>query len=197
MGYQDIRFELDAGVAVVTLHRPERLNAYSGTMGEELGEAYRRCDLDDDVRAVVLTGAGRGFCAGADMSGGEDTFESRDQQSFSAAGVDPPAWEVRKPVIAAMNGHAIGIGLTLALQCDIRLVAREAKYAVIQVRRGITQGRRLYRGRRGLEIRGLQRHVAAETAALYIHEGTAVGTKGTGARHRAAPQPQHQPGPRA
>ena len=106
-------------------------------MGEELGEAYRRCDEDDSVRAVVLTGAGRGFCAGADMSAGDDTFGSRDRQTFSAAGVDPPAWEVRKPVIAAMNGHAIGIGLTLALQCDIRLAASEAKYAVLQVRRGI------------------------------------------------------------
>jgi enoyl-CoA hydratase/carnithine racemase len=138
MEYQDIRFEVDAGVAVITLHRPDQMNAFSGQMGTELGDAYRRCDEDDAVRAVVLTGAGRAFCAGADMAAGEQTFGSQDRASFSAgAGVDPPAWEVRKPVIAAMNGHAVGIGLTLAMQCDIRLAAVEAKYGIVQVRRGV------------------------------------------------------------
>jgi len=135
--YQDIRFEVSGGVAVIELHRPEHLNTYTGRMGIELGDAYRTCDSDDAIRAVVLTGAGRAFCAGADMSVGEETFAKQDRQTFSAAGVDPPAWEVRKPVIAAMNGHAIGIGLTLALQCDIRIAANEGKYAVVQVRRGV------------------------------------------------------------
>ncbi len=118
MEYQDIRFNVSEGVAVIELHRPEHLNTFSGKMGVELGEAYRRCDQDDSIRAVVLTGAGKAFCAGADMSAGEDTFAKQDEKTFSAAGVDPPAWQVRKPVIAAMNGHAVGIGLTLALQCD-------------------------------------------------------------------------------
>ncbi len=135
--YQDIRLSVSEGVAVIELHRPDNLNAYSGRMGVELGQAYRRCDGDDAIRAVVLTGAGRAFCAGADMSAGEDTFAKQDQATFSAAGVDPPAWEVRKPVIAAMNGHAVGIGLTLALQCDMRLAADEGQYGVLQVRRGI------------------------------------------------------------
>lgn len=135
--YGDISYELSDGVAVIELHRPERLNAYSGRMGLELGHAYRRCDQDDAVRAVVITGAGRAFCAGADMSAGEETFAKQDETTFSAAGVDPPAWEVRKPVIAAMNGHAVGIGLTLALQCDLRIVADEGKYSIIQVRRGV------------------------------------------------------------
>ncbi len=135
--YQDIRLDISDGVAVIELHRPAQLNAYSGRMGVELGEAYRRCDGDDSVRAVVVTGAGKAFCAGADMSAGEDTFAKQDQSTFSAAGVDPPAWEVRKPVIAAMNGHAVGIGLTLALQCDMRLAADEGQYGVLQVRRGI------------------------------------------------------------
>jgi len=135
--YEDIRFELDRGVAVITLHRPEQLNAYSGKMGMELGEAYRFCDQEDSVRSIVLTGSGKAFCAGADMSAGEDTFARQDNTTFSAAGVDPPAWEVRKPVIAAMNGHAVGIGLTLALQCDIRIAANEAKYGILQVRRGV------------------------------------------------------------
>ena len=137
MSYEDIRFEVSNGIAIIELHRPEHLNAYSGKMGVELGDAYRVCDDDDAIRAVVITGAGNAFCAGADMTAGEDTFASQDPGTFSAAGVDPPAWEVRKPVIAAMNGHAVGIGLTLALQCDIRIVANEGKYGVLQVRRGV------------------------------------------------------------
>lgn len=137
MEYQDISFELEEGIAVVRLNRPEALNAFSGKMGIELGHAYRRCDEDDAVRVVVLTGAGEAFCAGADLSGGEQTFASPDRSSFRAAAVDPPAWEVRKPVIAAMNGHAVGIGLTLALQCDLRIVSDEGRYGVLQVRRGI------------------------------------------------------------
>ena len=137
MSYEDIRFDVSDGIAIIELHRPEQLNAYSGKMGVELGSAYRACDDDDAVRAVVLTGAGKAFCAGADMSAGEDTFASQDSSTFSAAGVDPPAWEVRKPVIAAMNGHAVGLGLTLALQCDMRIAASEGKYGVLQVRRGV------------------------------------------------------------
>ncbi len=134
----DIRFEIDSGVAVVTLNRPEQLNAFSGAMGRELGEAYRHCDENDEVRALVVTGAGRAFCAGADMAAGEATFASQDDATFSAgAGIEPPAWEVRKPVIAAINGHAGGIGLTIAMQCDIRIVANEAKCGFVQVRRGM------------------------------------------------------------
>lgn len=136
--FQDVRFELEGGVAIATLDRPEQLNAFSGPMGRSLGQIYRRCDQDDDVRALVLTGAGLAFCAGADMSAGGDTFASQDPAGeFSAAAFEPPAWAVRKPVIAAMNGHAIGIGLTLALQCDIRLAALEGKYGILQVRRGV------------------------------------------------------------
>jgi len=133
----DLRFEIDDGVAIVTLDRPERRNAFSGPMGEALGDAYRRCDEDDAVRAVVLTGAGDSFCVGADLGGGGDTFAAPDAEAFSAAAVDPPAFALRKPVIAAVNGHAIGLGLTLALQCDLRILAREARYGIVQVRRGV------------------------------------------------------------
>lgn len=129
--------ELSEGVAVLTLHRPKVRNAFSGEMGAALGQHYRRCDADDRVRVVVLTGTPPAFCAGADMSSGAATFARRDEPSFQAAGVDPPAWEIRKPVIAAVNGHAVGIGLTLALQCDLRVVAEEAKLGIVQVRRGV------------------------------------------------------------
>lgn len=138
MTYQDIRFEIKDQVATITLNRPDHLNTYSGLMGRELGQAYRACDEDDEVRAIILTGAGRAFCAGADMSVGAETFAAQEPSGgFSAAGVEPPAFELRKPVIAAINGHAVGIGLTLALQCDIRVIAREGKYGVLQVRRGV------------------------------------------------------------
>jgi enoyl-CoA hydratase/carnithine racemase len=133
----DLRFELDSdGVATLTLDRPAKLNAFSGEMGRSLAEAYRRCDEDDAVRAVVLTGAGRAFCAGADMSDPARTFTADSGDTFSAAAVSFPAFRVRKLVVAAVNGHAIGLGFTLALQCDLRLFAREGQYGVVQVRRG-------------------------------------------------------------
>jgi enoyl-CoA hydratase/carnithine racemase len=137
MEYQDIRFEVNDGIATIRLNRPDRLNAYTGRMGFELSDAYRKCDTDDSIRVVVLTGAGKAFCAGADMQGGAKAFAVPEGWSVRAAIVDPPAWEVRKPVIAAVNGHAVGLGLTLTLQCDIRIVANEGKYGVLQVRRGI------------------------------------------------------------
>lgn len=137
MSTSPLRFDLDElGVATLTLDRPAQLNAFSGEMGVALAEAYRRCDEDDAVRAVVLTGSGRAFCAGADMSDAANTFRIDDASSFSAAAVAFPAFRVRKLVIAAVNGHAIGLGLTLALQCDLRFLAREGKYGVVQVRRG-------------------------------------------------------------
>ena len=137
MSDPDLRFALDEGVATLTLNRPDQDNAFSQEMGSLLGDAYRRCDEDDDVRVVIVTGAGRAFCVGADLGAGRETFARQDAAAFSAAAVSPPAFAVRKPVIAAVNGHAVGLGLTLALQCDIRLFAREAKYGVLQVRRGV------------------------------------------------------------
>ncbi|MDE0887465.1 MAG: enoyl-CoA hydratase-related protein [Myxococcota bacterium] len=138
MDYQDILFEQESGVVTLTLNRPEHMNTFSGRMGSELSDAYRRCDADDSVRAVVLTGAGQAFCAGADMTAGSETFASQAHDAaFSSSPLERPAWEVRKPVIAALNGHAIGIGLNLALQCDLRFVAQEGKYGVLQVRRGV------------------------------------------------------------
>jgi enoyl-CoA hydratase/carnithine racemase len=137
--FSDVTFEVAGGVAVVTLSRPERRNAFTGAMGASLGRAYRRCDEDDRIRAVVVTGAGDAFCAGADLTPAGETFAGPGpgSEGFTSSPVRPTAWEVRKPVLAAMNGHAIGIGMTLAMQCDLRIMATGAKYGFVHVRRGV------------------------------------------------------------
>jgi enoyl-CoA hydratase/carnithine racemase len=112
-------------------------NAFGDGMGDELGDAFQRCDNDDEIRVVVLTGTPPAFCAGADMSAGGGTFAPREASAFSAAAISMAAWDIRKLVIAAVNGHAIGIGFTLTLQCDIRIFAAEARYGIVQVRRGV------------------------------------------------------------
>lgn len=131
------RVDLDVrgGVATLTLDGPETLNAFSAQTARDLSEAYAECDRNDAVRVVVLTGAGRSFCSGADLSLGAASFVPT--ADFSASPVHPPAFAVRKLVIAAINGPAIGIGLTLALQCDLRYVAENAPLAIPQVRRGM------------------------------------------------------------
>ncbi|MEN4398545.1 enoyl-CoA hydratase/isomerase family protein [Mycolicibacterium senegalense] len=134
--YRTLRVTLDGSVATVTMNRPEHRNAFGGGMREELADAYLRCDADDAIRVIVLTGTPPAFCAGADLGAGEQTFTGPGAE-FSAAGLAVPAWTLGKPVIAAVNGHAVGIGLTLALQCDIRFFAADARYGVVQVRRGM------------------------------------------------------------
>lgn len=136
--YTDIRYEVDDRVALITLNRPDVLNAFSGQMGRELDDALRRCDADEAVRVVVLTGAGRAFCAGADFSGGPAVFGApSDLGTFSADPLRVHPWDVRKPVIAAINGHAVGLGMTIPLQCDLRIIARTAKCGIVQNRRGV------------------------------------------------------------
>ena len=139
----DLSLDVREGVAVVVLDRPQRKNAFTGAMGESLGRAYAHCDRDDEVRVVVVTGAGDAFCAGADLTPAGDTFAAPkdgsggDSAGFTSSPVRPPAWEVRKPVLAAMNGHAIGIGMSLAMQCDLRFMATGAKYGFVHNRRGV------------------------------------------------------------
>ena len=136
--YTDILFHVDDRVCVITLNRPESLNAFSGSMGAELVDALRRCDADEDIRVVVITGAGRAFCAGADFSNGPAVFGSQEGNSaFSADPIRFHPWQVRKPVIAAINGHAVGLGMTIPLQCDIRIIAKTAKCGIVQSRRGV------------------------------------------------------------
>jgi enoyl-CoA hydratase/carnithine racemase len=126
-------------VLLVTFDREEHLNTFTGSMGAELEVAYREADEDDGVRVVVLTGAGRAFCAGADFSDGAAVFDAPAEggEGFRSDPFEFHAWDVRKPVIAAVNGHAVGIGLTMALQCDLRYVLADAKLGIVQNRRGI------------------------------------------------------------
>lgn len=155
-GYRQIRYEVSDHVAVITLDRPDAMNAFTPRMARELMDAIDRTDADDDVRAVVVTGAGRAFCAGADLSGGGDTFDLSDVPSDGVAGVglvrdgeeSVPAdlggvvvlrlHRSLKPIIAAVNGSAVGIGLTMTLPMDIRVVADGAKLGFVFVRRGIS-----------------------------------------------------------
>jgi enoyl-CoA hydratase/carnithine racemase len=134
---EDVLLEVNEGVALITLNRPDALNTVNWGILQGLGDAYRRCDEDDTIKVVVVTGAGRAFCAGADLSGGEEAFDTPESEEFSSCPLSFQAWDVRKPVIAACNGHAIGVGLGIALQCDMRVLADEAKYGVLQVRRGV------------------------------------------------------------
>lgn len=147
MSYEAILFEVADEVATVTLNRPERLNAWNDTMAAELRDAMARCDEDDGIRAVVVTGAGRAFCAGADMESGGDTFAARRRERpraeegeaarAGAYGPGPFPFQIRKPVIAALNGHAIGVGITYPMTCDVRFVAEDAKVQFAFVRRGV------------------------------------------------------------
>ncbi len=135
---EELQVQVDDGVAVLTLNRPHVYNALSSGLIDGLSAAYRRCDEDDDVRVVIVTGAGKAFCAGADMTAGEATFDgSLQSREINSCPLDMQAWEVRKPVIAACNGHAVGAGLGIAMQCDMRIFANEGKYGFLQARRGV------------------------------------------------------------
>jgi len=140
---EQIQAEVEARVLTVTLNRPERLNAWTPIMARELMDAFDRADADDDVRAVIVTGAGRGFCAGADLSGGGDTFDWREREAEGAVPRDNGGrftlrvFECTKPVIAAINGPAVGVGATMTLPMDVRLAADGARIGFVFARRGI------------------------------------------------------------
>jgi enoyl-CoA hydratase/carnithine racemase len=142
-GFEEIRYEVADSVLTITLHRPDRLNAFTPTMLEELLRAFDMADADDDVRAVVVTGAGRAFCAGADLEHGGETFDWRARQHGDETPRDGGGrvslriFESTKPVIAAINGPAVGVGITMTLPMDVRLVAEGAKIGFVFTRRGI------------------------------------------------------------
>ena len=138
MDYEQIRFEVAEQVATLTLDRPERRNAWTRRMGVEMRHALQQADERDDVRAVVVTGAGRDFCVGADLEGGGTVFdEARAREEEKGERLSLKAWEVRKPVIAALNGAVAGVGATLPLQWDIRLAGESTRITFVFVKRGL------------------------------------------------------------
>jgi enoyl-CoA hydratase/carnithine racemase len=151
VAFEQITTELSDGILTITLNRPERLNAWTATMGRELIEAFDQADADDDVRAIIMTGAGRGYCAGADLATGGETFDYRARAAeaslLSATEGGVPRdnggqftlrmFASTKPVIGAINGPAVGVGATMTLPMDVRLAAENARIGFVFARRGI------------------------------------------------------------
>lgn len=144
--FETLRYAVDDGVATITLHRPDQLNAFTAQMMQDLIAAFDATDADDNVRAVIVTGSGRAFCAGADLSAGGSTFDyeksygaSPDTAHRDGGGrVSLRIFRSLKPVIAAVNGAAVGVGVTMQLPMDIRLASTDAKFGFVFARRGIT-----------------------------------------------------------
>ncbi|MGE0288353.1 MAG: enoyl-CoA hydratase-related protein [Bradyrhizobium sp.] len=145
MDYEQIRCERDGPFMIITLNRPDKLNAYTGRMGAEITDAFEQADRDDAVRAIIVTGAGRAFCAGADVSGGAKSFDTSGSHGagvFSSSGTRSgrfveAIFNCRKPSIAAINGGAVGVGITMALPMDVRIAAKGARIGFIFARRGL------------------------------------------------------------
>ncbi|MGO4715186.1 crotonase/enoyl-CoA hydratase family protein [Bradyrhizobium sp. 2TAF24] len=157
MAYEQIKYDVEDNILTITLNRPDKLNAYTHTMQSEMIDAFDRADADDNVRAIIVTGAGRAFCAGADLSAGGDTFDRAARADRKTAPLRPNGevewsddavrdgggrltlriFKCLKPVIAAVNGPAVGIGLTMQLAMDIRIAADNARFGFVFGRRGI------------------------------------------------------------
>src|SRR5438270_7527115 len=144
--YHEILYDVDGPVLTITLNRPDKLNAFTFTMLTNLLRRFDRADAHDDVRAVITTGAGRGFCAGADLAAGDGTFDSRDSSGAEARLEDARdggglvtlrIFESNKPVIAAVNGPAVGVGVTMTLAMDVRLASENARFGFVFARRGL------------------------------------------------------------
>jgi enoyl-CoA hydratase/carnithine racemase len=144
VAFETVGYDVADGVATLTLNRPDRLNAVNTTVIKELVAAFDTADADDGVRAVIVTGAGRAFCAGADLGGGGQTFGPRDGRSDTpdehrdgGGLVTLRIFEMKKPVIAAINGPAVGFGITLTLAMDVRIASTAARIGFVFARRGV------------------------------------------------------------
>jgi enoyl-CoA hydratase/carnithine racemase len=147
MSTEQIRYEVEAGVATITLHRPEKLNAYTTEMGDEVVAAFAQARDDASVRSVILTGAGRAFCAGVDlehlkahMAGGNASSKAKLGEEDFLRKLPLDLLTYPKPVIAAVNGPAIGVGVTMILPCDVRIAAEGAKFGVTFAKLGLLPG---------------------------------------------------------
>jgi enoyl-CoA hydratase/carnithine racemase len=143
MDFTEIAYEVEDRVLTITLDRPEKLNAGTGTMIRELLTAFDMADDDDDVRAIIMTGRGRAFCAGADLSSGSGSFDNRargesiEQHRDGGGLLTLRIFDLRKPIIAAVNGAAVGMGVTMTLAMDMRLASDQARFGFVFARRGI------------------------------------------------------------
>lgn len=139
----EILYDVTDGIATITLNRPDRLNAFTVTMMKELLAAFDEIDADDAIRAVIMTGAGRAFCAGADLAAGRETFAESSSPETGRARRDAGGivslriFELKKPIIAAINGPAVGVGITMTLPMDIRLMSEDARVGFVFAKRGI------------------------------------------------------------
>jgi len=141
MDYEAIIYEVEDNILTITLNRPERLNAFNGQMSSEVHNALDRADADDNVKAIIFTGSGRGFCAGADLSSGNETFD----YESDGRGIHPDGggvltlrlFECLKPIISACNGPAVGVGATMQCAMDIRMASEKARYGFVFSKRGI------------------------------------------------------------
>jgi len=145
VNFEEIQYSVDGPVATITLHRPDKMNAFTNRMLKEIIAAFDLTDADDAVRAVVVTGSGKAFCAGADLSGGGETFSKGGSDVAAKSGVVRDGgglvalriFESKKPVIGAINGAAVGVGVTMTLPMDIRLASDKAKFGFVFAKRGI------------------------------------------------------------
>ena len=143
MNFEQILYEKDGPILTIMLNRPDKLNAFTGQMMQEIIEAMDAADADDEVRAIIFTGAGRGFCAGADLSAGKDTFNNDAPGKQSGLQRDGGGlltlrlFESKKPLISACNGPAVGVGATMQCAMDIRLASEKARYGFVFSRRAI------------------------------------------------------------
>lgn len=143
MEYQSMRYEVSDHVLTITLNRPDRMNAFNKALAEEVIDALMRGDEDDDIRVIVVTGAGRAFSAGADLSPSESPLNKKTKDTDKpvdtrelAGTIALPIYDLKKPLIAAINGSAVGMGLTITLAMDIRIASENAKFGFVFVRRG-------------------------------------------------------------
>ncbi len=145
MDYQQIKYDVEENILTITLNRPDKLNAFTEQMRQEIDDALDRADADDDIRAIIFTGEGRAFCAGADLSAGGKTFDHKTRGDRGEADIRRDGgglltlrmYECKKPIIGAINGPAVGIGVTMQLPMDIRLASDSARFGFVFSRRGV------------------------------------------------------------
>ena len=177
MAFEQIRYDAADGVATVTLNRPEKLNAVTSVLLRELIAAFDGADTDDSIRAVIVTGAGRAFCAGADLSAGTQTFDRSARQRPDDDGehrdggglVALRIYDMKKPVIAAINGPAVGFGVTMTLPMDIRIASSSARMGFVFARRGVVP--------EACSTWFLPRLVGMQRAAEWVYTGRVFGAE--------------------